>query len=223
LAEKHGLLILEDAALAAGANYQGRRTGGLGNAGAFSFAPGKVLGGIGWSGMFTTDDHEVAVRARQLAGYGPSECEVETVDCVEGYNAQMSALQAADLRVKLRQLDIWVAKRRRNAALYDEACDRLGIRRLHPRPWTEPSYRVYAIYLDGRDEAIRIFQESGVRTLAYYAIPLHLRPAFARFGYHPGDFPIAEKVTQDLLCLPVHPHLTDEQIRKVIDALERIQ
>jgi dTDP-4-amino-4,6-dideoxygalactose transaminase len=173
--------------------------------------------------MFTTDDHGVAVRARQLAGYGPSECEVETEDCLEGYNTQMSALQAADLRIKLRELDNWVSKRRRNATHYNEACDRLGIRRLHPRPWTEPSYRVYVIYVSGRDEAIRKFHEAGIRALAYYAIPLHLRPAFAKLGYSHGDFPVAEKVTQELLCLPVHPHLTDEQIGKVLNALERIQ
>lgn len=222
LAERHDLVLLEDAALAAGATYRGRRTGSLGHAGAFSFAPGKVFGGIGWGGMLTTDDPEVATRARQLAGYGPTECELETPDCLEGYSAQMSGLQAADLRIKLRHLENWVNRRRAIASNYDEVCDRLGIRRLQPRPWTEPSYRVYVIFLEGRVQAIQRFKDMGVKALPYYPIPLHLRPSFTKLGYKRGDFPVAEKVTEELICLPVHPHLTDEEVGKVVKALEAI-
>jgi dTDP-4-amino-4,6-dideoxygalactose transaminase len=81
---------------------------------------------------------------------------------------------------------------------------------------------VYAIYLADRDEASLRFQEGGIRTFAYYAVPLHLRPAFAKLGYQYGDFPVAEKVTEELICLPAHPHLTDEQVERVIGVLERI-
>ncbi|MGQ0569856.1 MAG: DegT/DnrJ/EryC1/StrS family aminotransferase, partial [Armatimonadota bacterium] len=123
IAGRHGLAILEDAALAVGATHRGRRVGGLGHAGAISLAPTKVLGGLGWGGILVTDDDRVAARARQLAGFGLAGGVGETELNIEGYNAQMSSLLAAALRVKLRHLPDGIIRRRAIAAGYDAACD----------------------------------------------------------------------------------------------------
>jgi dTDP-4-amino-4,6-dideoxygalactose transaminase len=227
LAEEHDLLILEDAALSAGARYRGRRTGSMSHAGAFSFAPSKILGGIGWGGMLVTDDLEVAARAGQFAGHGPLEptslpVPSESIELLEGYSTQMSSLQAAVLRVKLPYLEGWNARRREIAVRLDEACDRLDIRRLHPPEWIETTPRSYVIFCESRDEVIQDLNLRGIKALAYYVPALHFLPAYKRLGYRRGDFPVAEQITEELICIPISPLLTEEEVGDIVLALEEI-
>lgn len=222
IAQNHGIAILEDAALAPGAEYRDRRVGSLGHAAVVSFGPTKVLAGLGWGGILVTDDPEIDIRARQLAAFGPILEHADSNIDLEGYNAQLSSLLAACVRVKLRYLDKWLERRRTIAASYDEACDRLGIRRLHPQPWVKPSYRVYVIRHPQRNFAIMRLRELGIDASAHFVPAMHLREIYARLGYQRGDFPIAEKTTEELICLPVHPHLTDENVKYIIKSLEKI-
>jgi dTDP-4-amino-4,6-dideoxygalactose transaminase len=220
VAERHGLVVVEDAALALGARYRGRPACSLGHAAAVSFAPSKILGGVGWGGVLLTHDREAARLARQLAGFGPTpETEGTAVD-VEGYNAQMSALQAAALRVKLAHLDVWLARRRAIAARYAAACDQLGLARLHPPAHTSPAWRTFAVLAPDRDAALAQFRTAGIEAAPHFVPALHLRPLYRRLGYGRGDFPAAEAAVDRLLCLPVHPQLSEAEVNRVIAVLE---
>jgi dTDP-4-amino-4,6-dideoxygalactose transaminase len=227
LAEKYNLLLLEDAALSTGAEYRGRRTGSMSHAGAFSYAPSKILGGIGWGGMLVTNDVEVAARAGQFAGHGPLEptslpVPNKSIELLEGYSTQMSSLQAAGLRVKLPYLEGWNVRRREIMARLDAACDRLDIRRLHPPEWTKPTPRSYVILCESRDEIIQQLNDRGIKALAYYVPALHFLPAYKRLGYKRGDFPIAERMTEELICIPISPMMTDEEVGDIVIALEKV-
>jgi dTDP-4-amino-4,6-dideoxygalactose transaminase len=222
LAARHGLRVIEDAALALGARYHGRPAGALGLAAAISFAPSKILGGIGWGGVLVTADAELARRARQLAGFGPpADADGSTVD-LEGYNAQMSGVQAAALRVKLACLDEWLARRRAIAQVYSAACDRLGLARLHPLAGTESVWRAFVVFVSERAEALRRLQAAGVEASPHFVPALHLRPLYRRLGYRRGDFPVAEAAADQLICLPVHPQLSDVEVSRVVAALETL-
>jgi dTDP-3-amino-3,4,6-trideoxy-alpha-D-glucose transaminase len=220
IAATHRLRVLEDAALAVGSLAGGRRAGTLGDAGAVSFAPTKVLGGMGWGGMLITDDAAIAYRARQLAGFGlpgiPGESELN----LEGYNTQLSPIFAAALRVKLRHLPAGLARRRAIVARYTAACERLGIRTLRPHPGTEPTLRSFVVRVPDRDALAERIRTAGLDATPQYVPALHLRPVYAYLGHRRGDFPVAERATQELLCLPVHPDLADDEVDRVIDALQ---
>lgn len=222
LAAEHNLVVLEDAALAAGAEQRGRRVGGLGHAGAVSFAPSKILGGMGWGGILLTHDARLAQRARRLSAYGTREADGDDPDALEGFGAMMSGLQAAILRAKLPHLEGWIARRRAICARYDEACDRLGIHRLHPPADVRPTCRVYIIRTPDRDRVVRDLQSRGVDAGAHFTPPMHLRRVYARLGYRPGDLPVTERVASELICLPAHPYLSDADVEHVIAALETV-
>ncbi len=226
LAQEHDLKIVEDATLAVGARYHDRPAGSLGHVGAFSFAPSKVIGSVGWGGMVVTDSPEVAGRARQLAGHGPLERLPSVLDRpgvrkIPGYNAQLSGLLAAALRVKLQKLDGWLARRREIASLYDEACDRLGIRRTHVPNGSEPSRKAYPIFVKERDSLLHELKSSGLPAKVYFDPALHLLPIHSDLDYEAGSFPVAEYVADHHIALPVHPYLTQDEVSSVIDILER--
>ena len=226
IAEEHELLLLEDAALAVGALYYNRPAGSLGDAAAVSFAPSKILGGIGWGGMVLTDSTVLATRARQIAGFGPASLpasqQAETNHDLEGYNAQLSTLQAAALLVKIPYVDTWLGRRRAIAARLDTVCDRLGIQRLQPLPGSLPSYRAYVVLVPYRDDVSIRLQQIGINARAHYVPALHLRPVYARLNYTRGQFPVAERLTERILCLPCHPHLSDDDVDYLASALESV-
>jgi len=222
LAKEYDLFVIEDAALAAGAEYQQRRTGSLAQAAAFSFAPSKILGGVGWGGILVLNDDELAIRARQIAGFGYRP-DMGPLDLdLEGYNVMISSIQAAALNAKMPYLETWLARRREIAARYHEACDALGVNRLHPPADTNPSWRTYVICVPDRDEAIGILEQNGIEAGTHFTPVLHTRPLYQHLGYQEGDFPVAEKVTRELICLPIHPHLSDEEVDQVINGLALI-
>ncbi len=219
IAGRHGLAILEDAALVVGGCLQSRPVGGLGDVGAFSFAPGKVLSGLGWGGMVTVRDAAVADRARQLAGHGPSAGRRESGEKLVGFNVQMSGLVAASLRVKLPYVEGWARRRREIARRYDAVCDQIELARLRPRAGSVPSYRTYVVRHRFPDELIERLCQVGVHAASHYVPPLHLRPVLADLGYRRGDFPAAERAADELVCLPVHAQLSDDEVERIIGVL----
>lgn len=218
VAERHSLRIIEDCAQAHLATYRDRPVGCFGTAGTFSFYPGKNLGAIGDAGCIITDDEEVARRLRKLRDHGRlSKYEHDLV----GYNERMDGLQAAVLSVKLKYLDEWTEKRRRNAKAYRERLESVGLKMMTPTGESEPVWHLFIVEVDGRDAVARHLASKGIGTGVHYPVPLHLQPALQHLGYSEGDFPVTEQASHRVLSLPMCAELTEEQIMLVCDELER--
>jgi dTDP-4-amino-4,6-dideoxygalactose transaminase len=216
LAAKHGLKVLEDGAQAHGARYMGRRVGGLGNAAAFSFYPGKNLGALGDGGAVTTNDASLADSIRVLRNYGSRQ---KYVNETRGVNSRLDELQAAFLRVKLRHLDEENVSRRRIAARYAAAFENLhiGLPR-HPQ-WADPVWHLYVIRVPKRDSFAEALKEAGVGTLVHYPTPPHLQVAYRDLNWDHGSFPIAESMADEVLSLPIWPSMSDAAQQAVIDGV----
>ena len=214
LAQRHSLRVIEDAAQAHGARYKGRPAGSLSDAAAWSFYPGKNLGALGDGGAVTTDDGELAEKLRLLRNYGSRE---KYAHDVQGMNSRLDELQAALLRVKLRALPGWNARRRQVAARYLAEMDPAVAP--HVAPWAEPSWHLFVVRVDRRDEVQRRLRDEGIETLVHYPTPPHLQPAYKDMGLRRGAFPIAERESREVLSLPMGPHLTDDQAQRVCRAL----
>lgn len=216
IARRHGLKVLEDAAQAHGARYKGKRIGGHGDAVAWSFYPGKNLGALGDGGAVTTNDPEMADRVRVLRNYGSR---VKYVNDVQGYNSRLDPIQAAVLGVKLRHLDNWNDRRKVLARRYSEALAGSQYDLPHVPKWADPVWHLYVIRTPRRDALQGFLTERGVGTLVHYPIPPHLQQAFAELSHERGDFPISEAMADEVLSLPLGPHLTSEDQNQVIAAL----
>jgi dTDP-4-amino-4,6-dideoxygalactose transaminase len=220
IANRRGIPVIEDAAQAIGATYAGKPVGSIGLCGCFSFFPSKNLGGAGDGGMITTHDAALADKLRVLHLHGGhTKYEYELM----GMNSRLDALQAAILRVKLRHLDSWSDRRRRNAARYDELFTRLGLNHEIRLPQVQARcthiYNQYVIRVSRRDELKNFLRDAGVPSEIYYPLPLHLQQAFAYLGYKPGDFPESEAASAEVLALPVFPEMTDDQQNLVVDSI----
>ena len=215
-AEQHGLFVLEDAAQAQGARYKGRRAGGLGHAAAWSFYPGKNLGAFGDAGAVTTNDAELAEKLRSLRNYGSK---VKYVNEVKGFNSRMDELQAAVLRVKLRHLDAWNARRKGLADLYLKGLQVTDLTLPHVPSWAEPVWHLFVVRSPDRDALQRELKERGVSTLIHYPVPPHLQEAYAELGFTEDAFPIAEAVHRKVLSLPLGPQLGLEAAAYVVTSL----
>ena len=215
IAERRGLIVMEDAAQAHGSLYKGRRVGALGRAGCFSFYPGKNLGAYGEGGAVVTNDEEVARRVRLLRDHGSAQ---KYHHEIIGYNFRLEGIQGAVLNVKLRHLDRWNKLRRQHAARYAELLRESGLRLPREISYAEHVYHLYVVQSDGRDALQQTLNESGVQTGINYPIPIHLQPAYASLNYRRGDFPEAERQAVRVLSLPMFPELTDEQIMQVAEA-----
>ncbi|NLU50227.1 MAG: DegT/DnrJ/EryC1/StrS family aminotransferase, partial [Syntrophomonadaceae bacterium] len=216
LAQKRGLLLIEDAAQAHGARYKGKRVGSLGDAAGFSFYPGKNLGAFGDAGCVTTNDKELAERVRALRNYGSR---VKYVNDYRGFNSRLDELQAAFLRVKLKYLDEWNAKRREIAYYYRQHLSAVKCTLPFVPEWAEPVWHLFVIKSDERQDLQNILARRGIGTLIHYPIPPHLQSAYTDLGYRLGDFPITERLAHQVLSLPLWPQLTDGQMRLIVDAL----
>ena len=217
LAAKHGLKVVEDVAQAQGAQVRGRRAGTLGHAGAHSFFPTKNIGAFGDGGAVTTDDVTLAERLRVLRNYGSR---VKYVNLERGYNSRLDELQAAFLRVKLAHLDDWNERRRRIAARYDDklvGIPGLGLPRV-PQ-WAEPVWHLYVVRTGRRAELMKALEKAGIGALIHYPIPPHLQVAYADLGLAKGAFPLAEKLADGVLSLPMGPHVTPRQVDEVAAAI----
>jgi dTDP-3-amino-3,4,6-trideoxy-alpha-D-glucose transaminase len=219
IAARHGLRVVEDVAQAQGAKVRGRRTGALGHAGAHSFFPTKNIGAFGDGGAVTTDDDALADRLRALRNYGSK---VKYVNIERGVNSRLDELQAAFLRVKLARLDAWNERRRTVAARYDDRLAGIAGLGLPRAPqWAEPVWHLYVVRTPRRAELIEALDAAGIGALIHYPIPPHLQQAYADLGLLKGSFPLAERLADTVLSLPMGAHLAPEavdEIAKVVRA-----
>jgi len=218
IAGRNKLKVVEDCAQATGSRWAGRLVGGIGDAGAFSFFPTKNLGAIGDGGMVLTDNETLAEKVRMLRGHG---AKVRDHYELLGYNSRLDSLQAAVLSVKLPLLERWNEQRRANAGRYREllaGVDEIALP-VEP-PGARHSYNQFTILTSRRDALRAHLQERGVPTMVYYPKALHQQPVFAGLGYATGDFPVTERIQEQVLSLPIFPGLTGEQIETVAAAIK---
>ncbi|TFH72272.1 DegT/DnrJ/EryC1/StrS family aminotransferase [Gammaproteobacteria bacterium LSUCC0112] len=218
IAKKHGIKVIEDAAQAHGARYKGRRVGGLGDAAGFSFYPGKNLGAIGDGGAVTTNDADLADRVRMLCNYGSH---IKYHNEVKGFNSRLDELQAAILRVKLENLDQWNLRRAEIAARYLKELS--GGKFLTPvvPDWAEPVWHLFVVRHVDRDLLHKILNSNGIGVLIHYPIPPHLQGAYTDLGHVKGSFPISELIHDEVLSLPIGPHISAQQLAMVIKEVRK--
>ncbi len=238
IADKYRLIVIEDACQAHGALYYSKKdgkwkkAGSMGLAAAFSFYPGKNLGACGEGGAVTTNDEEIAQKIRMLRDHGQAK---KYYHDFEGYNGRLDAIQCGILRIKLKHLSDWNERRRQNASLYarllalnteDSSVNGVSIRNPqsairncivppYEPEWTKAVYHLYVIRTQKREELQKYLSENGINTGLHYPIPLHLQNAYKRSGLANGSYPITEKVSNEIVSLPMFPNLTEEQIEYV--------
>jgi dTDP-4-amino-4,6-dideoxygalactose transaminase len=219
VADKHGIAILEDACQAHGARYQGIRSGALGKAGCFSFYPTKGLGGWGDGGAVVTNDDKVKHAVEMLRDYGRTD---RYSHKVKGFNSRLDTMQAVVLSAKLKHLDEWNAMRQKVAAIYARELGAIGVATPRVAANRDHVYQTYAIRVQDRARVIDGLKAKGVPALIHYPIPIHLQEAYADAGYKAGCFPVAEAVANEILSLPLFPHMTEAQVKDVVAALKAV-
>lgn len=217
IAEKYHIQVIEDAAQAHGARYKGYRVGGLGDAAGFSFYPTKNLGAIGDGGAVTTNDVELADKVRLLRNYGSRK---KYENEIQGYNSRLDELQAAFLRVKLAKLDKWNSRRFEVAKQYLIALAKNSNLILPIVPeWAQPVWHLFVVRHPKRSVLEQHLSQTGIGTLIHYPIPPHLSGAYAKNEWKPGSFPITEQLAREVLSLPLHSHITDEEVSVILKCL----
>lgn len=216
IADAHRLVVIEDACQAHGARYRGRRVGSVGHAAAFSFYPAKNLGAYGDGGIMVTNDERIAESAAILRDYGQRE---KYDHVVKGFNRRLDTLQAAILRVKLRQLDKWNEDRRSHAKFYDRLL--AGTPVITPRTGddVEHVWHLYVVRVRERDARRAFLDAQGIATGIHYPAPVHLQPAYRDLGYASGAFPVSERLAAEVLSLPMYPELTPSLVERVAATL----
>jgi dTDP-4-amino-4,6-dideoxygalactose transaminase len=216
-ARANGLFVIEDAAQAHGAEYRGRKAGTLGDAGCFSFYPGKNLGAFGEAGAVVTNDPEVRKQIQVLRDHGQARKYHHTL---VGWNCRMDGIQAAILSIKLRHLEEANLLRRERALQYNQAFEGIeGVATPFEANYARHVYHIYAIRVQDRDKVRRFLEEKGIGCGVHYPIPVHLQEAYRSLGYTAGAFPIAENLAEEFLSLPMFPELTEEQTKYVADCV----
>jgi dTDP-4-amino-4,6-dideoxygalactose transaminase len=219
IAAQHYLAVIEDACQAHGASYHGKRVGGIGSAGAFSFYPAKNLGAYGEGGALTTNDDALALQARALRSHGESRRYFH--DAI-GYNYRMDGFQGAVLRVKLPRLAQWNARRKELAGIYRRI---LAGARVELQSEGAPCERVdhlFVVYAANRDAVRTRLEERGVQTGIHYPLPIHLQRPYQPLGYQRGDLPHTENACERVLSMPLYPEMSDEQARYAAEMLREI-
>jgi dTDP-4-amino-4,6-dideoxygalactose transaminase len=217
VADRHGLMIFEDAAQSQGASHEGVPMGGWGIAAGTSFYPGKNLGAYGDAGAVTTDDPEVARKVRLISNHGS---EVKYQHPVFGFNSRLDTLQAVVLRAKLRRLEDWNTERRAAADRYAQLlADVPGVRVPRTLPGNVHVWHLYVVRVAQRDAVLADLNAAGVGAGIHYPVPVHFTGGLADSGYGPGDFPVAERSVGEILSLPMFPGITEEQIERAVEVL----
>ena len=247
IANKHNLMVIEDACQAIGGKYKGRKIGSLGDVACFSFFPTKNLGCAGDGGMIVTDNDEIATIARALRTHGSGENgqraynllnnieeEVKQAEGANdtvynplkyynyliGYNTRLDAIQAAILDVKIKEIDKWNAKRREIVKAYNEALQNNDLVTPVAKDYVEHVYHMYILQSENREEVLGKLKEAGIATGVYYPVPLHLQKVYKNLGYKEGDMPVAEYLSKRTFAIPVYPELTKEQVDYIISKLK---
>jgi dTDP-4-amino-4,6-dideoxygalactose transaminase len=215
VADRHGLKVIEDAAQAHGARWRGRRVS-IGDAGCFSFYPGKNLGAFGDAGAVVSQDEELIERIRMLANHGRLE---KYTHKMEGVNSRLDGLQAAILRVKLRHLDEWNESRRRHADFYFENLSGNELRMPAVAENALPVWHLFVVRVADRESFQRKLKDEGIATGVHYPVPLHLQPACQYLRIPTGSLPVTEEVSGEVVSLPMYPELTSAQLEAVVNAI----
>ncbi len=219
IAKKHGLFVIEDAAQAHGASYKGNKIGTLGDCATFSFFPGKNLGAYGDAGAVVTDNDELARKVRMVANHGRIE---KYNHEFEGVNSRLDGLQAAILNVKLKHIEKWTEKRRTIAELYDQ-----GLKDTVAIPSRSADnrhvYHLYIVRIKNRTKVVDFLKGQGIATGIHYPIPLPFLSAYRYLNHEPKDFPVAFQYKDEILSLPIHGDMRDEEVFYVIEQLKKAQ
>jgi dTDP-4-amino-4,6-dideoxygalactose transaminase len=226
LAGRFGLIVIEDACQAHGAQYFSRRqnrwmtAGSMGRAAAFSFYPGKNLGACGEAGAVTTNDAQLACQVRMLRDHGQTK---KYYHSIEGYNGRLDAIQAGLLQVKLQHLAKWNSQRREHADEYKRMFESAGGPVMTPfePSWSRAVYHLYVVRREDREGMMAYLKNEGVGTAIHYPIPIHLQRAYSSLNYACGDFPVCEKVAAEIVSLPMFPQLTSTQQATIVHAIRR--
>lgn len=216
IAEKHNLVVIEDAAQSITSTYKGKKAGSFGTTGCFSFFPSKNLGGIGDGGMIVTNDQAIYGRMKIMRDHGQKP---QYHYLHIGGNFRLDAIQAAALLVKLKYLDKWSQARRENAAYYDEKFKGTKVTMPYINPDCVSIYNQYVVRVPNRDKVLAHLKEKNIGCAVYYPVPLHLQECFEYLGYKQGDFSESEKAAKEVIALPVYPELTDEMKDFVVDTV----
>jgi dTDP-4-amino-4,6-dideoxygalactose transaminase len=217
IAQKHKLPVVEDAAQAHGAKYNGKVVGTFGDISCFSFYPGKNLGAAGEGGALVTNNAAFATRARSLREHGST---VRYYHDEVGFNYRMEGIQGAVLGVKLKHLAKWTSERRRVAHRYHELLADTPLQLPREATYAESAYHLYVVRYPRRDDLKKHLEANGVGCALHYPLPLHLQKCYASLGYKNGDFPVTEKIARECLSLPIYPELTDNQIQRVAEVVK---
>jgi len=218
IATKNNLKVIEDACQAHGSEFNGKKAGTFGDIGCFSFYPTKNLGCYGDGGAIITNDNKIADMIEKLRNYGE---ERKYYNVYKGFNSRLDELQAAILRVKLKHLDAWNAKRRKHAIKYNELLRDTGLKLPLEQKGRKHIYHIYAIASEKRDELQKFLLKEGIETSVHYPLPIHLQPAYKGLGIKKNSLPVSEKASQQVLSLPIYPELAEEDIVKTGESIKK--
>ena len=216
IARRHRICVVEDAAQAHGARYKSKRIGAHGDVVAWSFYPGKNLGAIGDGGAVTTNSASVADRVRVLRNYGSRK---KYLNEIKGFNSRLDPVQAAVLRVKLRHLDQWNARRMRIAQSYIAGLSDLNLQLPIASEWADPVWHLFVFRCGGRDALQARLTEMGIATIIHYPVPPHRQAAYAEMGLRDRDLPLAARLAAEVISLPIGPQLSPEQAEEVVQSV----
>lgn len=220
IARKYNLVVIEDACQSHGSEYMGKRSGSIGDAGAFSFYPGKNLGAYGEAGAIVTNNAELASKIQMFRDHGQSK---KYYHGMIGWNARMDGIQGAILSTKLKHLESWTEARRKNASLYNELLSNVdGIITPQESGYARHVYHIYAIRVKNRDKLIERLAEKEIFCGIHYPVPIHLQEAYNFLGLSKGSFPISEKCAEEFVSLPMYPELTEAQIKYTTDEIKKL-
>ncbi len=216
ISEKHNLIVIEDACQAHGSEYKGKKVGGIGDIGCFSFYPTKNLGAYGDAGMLLTNNEEIALKLKQYRNYGQKKRYFH--DFI-GINSRLDELQATILRVKLKYLDIWNNYRREKAYLYNQLLEKSNVIIPLEKEYSKHIYHLYVIRSKNRDDLKEFLNDNEIQTYIHFPIPVHLSKAYSKFDIQ-CKLPSTEKICKELLSLPMHPFISKEEIMKITDLVK---
>jgi len=221
LAQKHDLKIIEDAAQSFGAKYNDKKAGTIGNLGCFSFFPAKNLGAFGDGGMVVTNDEQIMQKLKSLRNHGQTKQYHYTM---HGFNSRLDTLQAAILKVKLNHIDKWIKMRRVNAEYYKKLFSGTDIITPFIPDYAEHSFNYYTIRAKtNRDKIKNHLKDNDIASAIYYPLCLHLQEVYKNLGHKSGDFPVAEKLQNEVLSLPMYPELEKKEIEETVKSITNLQ
>lgn len=219
LANEYGLKVIEDACQAHGTEYKGKKVGGIGDIGCFSFYPAKNLGAYGDAGIIVTNDEKLSTNLKMYRNYGQQQ---KYYHDFVGINSRLDELQAAVLRVKLKHLNEWNERRRKNAKLYNELLQDSGIITPIEKEFAKHVYHLYVIKNKNRDKLKKYLEKNNIQTLIHYPVPVHLQKAYSRYR-NISKLPVTEKICNEILSLPMHPWLTEEEIYLILQKIKKFE